>query len=478
MAPKTQGLQVLLIVFVMLTVVLGVTTYLYNKRADEAAKAALAADGRVTEAKKATGRHAAGARRPEDVHRFPRHEGTEEIKKQFTEDMQNYGNEKKSDAEPGKAGGDAPLFDTSTLFYSRLLAGMNKVIQDRTDELIKSRALVADLQTRFKNREAMKDDAIAALTAGYGKLDAEVKKTSEAFISGTTSTADEVKRLNSQVVAIKSTAARSVTEAADAANLAKKAVMQKSAELATVLAQREKRHRPQMDVPSGEITWVSLPNKTVWINRGRADDLQRQTRFTVYSADSTNAATAVKKGSVEVVKIEGDHMSQARIIDDKLADPIMAGDKVFTPLWSPGQQNHFALTGIMNLDGDGRNQLSVVRGLINQSGGAVDCELDEQGHKQGQITADTRFIVVGDAPDKSSAEFVKNHGEILHESERYHLQVLKLNDFKQQMGYQKTSSVEHFGSRVAHGTTSVEPPAPRRPKPAAKAAPASDDTFK
>ena len=44
----------------------------------------------------------------------------------------------------------------------------------------------------------------------------------------------------------------------------------------------------------------------------------------------------------------------------------MAGDKVFTPLWSPGQQNHFALTGIMNLDGDGRNQLSVVRGLITR----------------------------------------------------------------------------------------------------------------
>ena len=100
----------------------------------------------------------------------------------------------------------------------------------------------------------------------------------------------------------------------------------------------------------------------------------------------------------------------------------MAGDKVFTPLWSPGQQNHFALTGIMNLDGDGRNQLSVVRGLINESGGVVDCWLDDQGHKQGQITANTRFIVVGDAPDKSSPEFMKNHGEILRDAERYQVQ--------------------------------------------------------
>ena len=51
MARESQGLQVLLIVFVMLTVVLGVTTYLYSKKADEATKAALAADGRDKQAK-------------------------------------------------------------------------------------------------------------------------------------------------------------------------------------------------------------------------------------------------------------------------------------------------------------------------------------------------------------------------------------------------------------------------------------------
>ncbi len=234
-----------------------------------------------------------------------------------------------------------------------------------------------------------------------------------------------------------------------------------------------------MDVPSGEITWVSLPNKLVWINRGRADELQRQTKFTVYSAGSSNGATAVKKGTVEVVKIEGEHMAQARILDDKLADPIMAGDKVFTPLWSPGQQNHFALAGIMNLDGDSRNQLSVVRGLINQNGGAVDCELDEQGHKQGQITADTRFIVVGDAPDKSSPEFMKNNGEILRDAERYHLQVLKLADFKQQMGYQKSSSVEHFGSSgTSPGDVSRAASAARTSKPAPKAAATTEESEK
>ena len=54
--------------------------------------------------------------------------------------------------------------------------------------------------------------------------------------------------------------------------------------------------------------------------------------------------------------------------------------------------------------------------------------------------------MIGDAPDKSSEEFKKNHGEILRDAERYHLRKMTLADFKQQMDYQKSSSVEHFGS--------------------------------
>ena len=171
-------------------------------------------------------------------------------------------------------------------------------------------------------------------------------------------------------------------------------------------------------------------------------------------------------------------------LDDKLADPIMAGDKVFTPLWSPGQQNHFALTGIMNLDGDGRNQLGVVRGMINESGGKVDCELDEQGRKQGAITASTRYVVIGDAPDKSTPEFVKNHGDILRDAERYQVHKMTLVDFKQQMNYQKSSSVEHFGgggasSDVGSAASGLKPGKAAAPAPkAAPAASKSEDSGK
>ena len=445
MARETQGLQVLLIVFVMLTVVLGVTTYLYTKRADEATKAVVAADVREQQAKEETKAKDKECEILKTLIGSPG-KSTEEIRKQFNEDMDAYGGEKKLASETDKAGADKLLFDPSTRYYRRLLEGMNKVIQDRTDELIRSRSLVAELERQYKNRDADKEKTVADLTARYGELDVQTKKIAADYTVAQQATQAESALVAGRVEKIRRDAATATAAALETEKNAKKAVQAKEAEVRELARQRNQIERQDMDVPSGEITWVSLPNKMVWINRGRADALQRQTKFTVYSADSTNAAKAVRKATVEVTQIDGDHSAQARILDDKLADPIMAGDKVFTPLWSPGQQNHFALTGIMNLDGDGRNQLGIVRGLVNQNGGVVDCWLDEHGQRQGQITANTRFIVVGDSPDKSSSEFVKNHGAILSDAEHYQVRKMTLTDFKQQMGYQKSSSVEHFGS--------------------------------
>lgn len=52
MARATQGLQIVLIISIMLNVVLGVTTYLYNKQAFEKTNAAVAAEGKVQQANK------------------------------------------------------------------------------------------------------------------------------------------------------------------------------------------------------------------------------------------------------------------------------------------------------------------------------------------------------------------------------------------------------------------------------------------
>jgi hypothetical protein len=465
MARQSQGLQVLLIVFVMLAVVLGVTTYLYSKRADEATHAALSANQEKSKAQQETADKQKECETLKTMIGWP-DKSTDELRKQFVEEMQTYGGAKQLDADP--AATDKPLFEPGTLFYSRLLKSMYDTIQARSDELIRARSVAADYADQFKHRQEASKVQVETQAAGFQVLNDTMKKVETDYRVVQQSTAEEAARMVGQMKQIKADEMKKVGDAEAAQASAAKAIQQKEKEVQDVTDKLSLIHREAMDVPSGDITWVSLPNKTVWINRGRADNLQRQTQFTVFSGDSASAAKAVKKGKVEVTRITGEHEAEARILEDKLTDPIMAGDKVFTPLWSPGQQNHFALAGIMNLDGDGRNQIGVVRGMINGSGGVVDCELDENGKKQGQITVNTRFIVIGDSPDNKSGDTIKNNGEILSDADRYHVQVMKLAEFKQQMGYQKSSSVEHFNgvgastselNRAAGTLKAAKPPA-------------------
>ena len=61
-------------------------------------------------------------------------------------------------------------------------------------------------------------------------------------------------------------------------------------------------------------------NRTVWINLGRADGLEPQITFSVYSGDTDNLAKATKKASIEVTQITSDHMAE-RVVEDKNSDP-------------------------------------------------------------------------------------------------------------------------------------------------------------
>ena len=108
--------------------------------------------------------------------------------------------------------------------------------------------------------------------------------------------------------------------------------------------------------PSGKIRWVNQRERTVWIDLGRANALPRQLIFAVYSGNTQNVTSAAKKGGVEVSQILGDHLAEARIVDDNISDPLLPGDVVHTPLWTPGVREKFAFTDGMDIDGDGTNR--------------------------------------------------------------------------------------------------------------------------
>lgn len=283
--------------------------------------------------------------------------------------------------------------------YSQMVVGLCKTLDDRTTELKKLRDAYATLETTFHNRELAKENAITALDKGFKEQTDRISKAIEDDKNHAIEVATRDEHSLSQATQAGQILTQKAGQSELAAEAARKALKDKEKEMQPLIAKIRENDRPDPDPPSGEITWVSLPSKTVWINRGRADSLQRGIRFAVYAAESNTAAKAVEKGNIEVTRIVADHQAECRILDDKFADPMTANDKIFTAFWSPGQQNHFAVTGILNLDGDGHNQVNTAVGLIKNYGGVVDCWLDEQGHRQGQINpGTTQYVVQGDVP--------------------------------------------------------------------------------
>jgi flagellar basal body-associated protein FliL len=136
-----------------------------------------------------------------------------------------------------------------------------------------------------------------------------------------------------------------------------------------------------------------------YINLGSADHVTPQLTFSVHGVGPNGKPLPTVKGTIEVIKVLGDHLSQARVTSaaDPNRDPIMKGDMLFNPSWHPTQKKHVALVGLIDLTGDGRDSLpEMMRGLQRQNV-EVDAWMDPKDASiQGKgITNQTDYLVVG-----------------------------------------------------------------------------------
>ncbi len=199
-------------------------------------------------------------------------------------------------------------------------------------------------------------------------------------------------------------------------------------------------------VADGRISWVNQ-NGTVWINLGSADSLRRQVTFSVFDSNQHDAEKSAKKGSIEVTRLLGDHMAEARITRDEPTNPILTGDNIYSQVWHRGKALHFALTGVIDVDGDGKSDLQLARDLIELNGGIVDAYLDETGKIVGQITANTRYLVLGDVPDSAvKANMQKGFHDMSAEASSLGVPTITLTQFLDEMGYKPQDRTIHLGT--------------------------------
>jgi hypothetical protein len=102
-----------------------------------------------------------------------------------------------------------------------------------------------------------------------------------------------------------------------------------------------------------------------YINLGSSDGITPKVRFSIRSR-SLDSKTNPAKGTLEVVRVIGPHLSQAQVTSVKTSkpDPIRKGDQIFNPTRSPGE--NIEEMPEKAKDKEGEEAKSVIEGLIKQ----------------------------------------------------------------------------------------------------------------
>ena len=216
--------------------------------------------------------------------------------------------------------------------------------------------------------------------------------------------------------------------------------------------------RDSFEVPDGFIRWVDNVNHRVYINLGEADRLPLRTTFSVYNESNSGVARgkADVKGSIEVTKIMGPHSAEARILDDDLFNPVSPRDQIYTPLWSPGRPEEFAVVGTWDLDGDGKGDRDLLHEIVSTVGAKISTEIDDNGERiGGPITERTKFLVRGSIPDLSEVGDEEDRKKIqrvneqltklISEAREHGVRIVSMSDFLSYVGYKPQRRVYRPG---------------------------------
>lgn len=434
---ESQGLQITLIVFVILTIMLLVTTIVFWNRAKT-----LTADNESLQTANAEAQAAAttaldGLGKLKVWLGHTAQTSVEDIEAQYNRDMATYA---KSAPEVQRTYKDVPV-----LLFSAIQA-RNKTILDLREQL---RLAQEGFDKTKSELEAAAGDARKVQAAKEAELLA-LRQEFDTYRNQLNQQKDE------QAAAVDKTR----KDLADLQAKADKQLQEAQRNLKNtqqVLTQRDTQIKEltetTFEVPDGKVTWVNPRSNLVYINLGSADGLRNQVTFAVYGTDVNNLAKEEKKGTVEVTRVVNEHLSEARIVAETGKEPIVPGDVVYTPLWSANSAMRFALAGAMDINDDGKDDRDVVRRLITMNHGKIDAE-DKDGDVSGSVTRNTRYIVMGGAPevgDKSDASAASRQAawsKIVNEARANGVEEISVQQLLDYIGYDGEKRVVPLGTEA------------------------------
>lgn len=436
---ESTPIFIALILFVVLSIVLGVTTFMFYKGEEDAIIARKQAEDEwkvENEEKKETQNNVDELKGLVGAPPDPAGPTVEEIMQEYEQNQNVYG-------ETYKRNKGTELDDPSTSTYPLMLQyliDMNKELYEQISQ--KDSQLTEIEKVHVAEKERLKA-AHEATQAELGTLSDEIKTNNEkfsldrlAFEKKYNKATEDVRKAQDKITEIQDTSRRNINKVTEKVN-------EVDNQLKVTTNALHNARKIDLEAPDGEVIWVNQVDGTVYIDLGYQDGLRRQTTFSVYDHDVANALTAEPKGTLEVVRVDGD-MSVAKVTSDqfakdKLLNPILKGDKVISTIFHRGQPERFGIVGKIDIDGDGRSDLPLLLRLIERNGGVVDAFIDESGNRggSGKITPRTKFLVMGEKPtDKTDEKLLDAYNTMVRAATDNGVRIMPLKDLLDHMGFE------------------------------------------
>jgi hypothetical protein len=199
-------------------------------------------------------------------------------------------------------------------------------------------------------------------------------------------------------------------------------------EVREVIKERYERENWVFERPDATIVSVNAKEGTVNIDVGRRNFLRLNVQFAVFQRGETNVHNRKKKATVSVTRLIGENLAEARIVESDLKDPILQGDVVFTPTWTPGMQERFVLAGDFDVNGDRKPDNDLVRALVDMNGGVVEQD----------VAITTRYLLLGDAPPASDKVADDHFKKVKTRAKELSIKVMGLQEFLEYSGAHET----------------------------------------
>lgn len=131
----------------------------------------------------------------------------------------------------------------------------------------------------------------------------------------------------------------------------------------------------RVDRFDGRVVAIDEVNGTVDISSPATMGLRPGLVFRVYSGDDPTPLWSSTKGTLEVISSNAGRV-RARIRQESMRNPIIVGDGVATPLWSPGLPLDVVIVGFVRLDQDRQEDLEELVTIVERAGGRVSSNVE------------------------------------------------------------------------------------------------------